>query len=116
LGFTPDEDLPALYNLATIYCQPSFAEGFGLTLVEAMQSGTPIIYSQKTCLPEIMGDAGLKFDPYQPKTLVKSIKNIWTNNELQKEQSILGIKQAKKYTWQKTAMSTLEAYDLVLKK
>ncbi|MFA6361602.1 MAG: glycosyltransferase family 1 protein, partial [Candidatus Shapirobacteria bacterium] len=62
-GFVPNEELSYLYNLATVYCQPSFAEGFGLPLIQAMQSGCPVAFSQDSCLPEIMDNSGISFNP-----------------------------------------------------
>jgi glycosyltransferase involved in cell wall biosynthesis len=112
LGFVDGEDLPYLYNLATIYCQPSFAEGFGLCPLEAMQSGTPVVYSRETSIPEIMGEAGISFDPYIPSTLSKALSNLWNSPTLQKTQSKLGIKQASVFSWQQTAIQTLEIYAL----
>lgn len=112
LGFVPDEDLAPLYNLATLYCQPSFSEGFGLPLIEAMQSGTPVVYSQESCLPEIMDFNGEHFDPYSQKSLVISLKKLWTDSKLRQKYSILGQKRAKFFSWKKTAIQTLSVYRL----
>ena len=113
LGFVPDEDLPLLYNLATIYCQASFSEGFGLTLVEAMQSGTPVAYSQDSCLPEIMDFSGEFFDPYSQASIRQALKKLWTSASLCRQYSLLGQKRAKFFSWQNTALSTLAVYRLV---
>ena len=59
IGFVKDEDLPVLYNLATVYCQPSIMEGFGLPILEAMQCGTPTCFSKQTSLSEISDYSGL---------------------------------------------------------
>jgi len=112
LGFVPDEDLPALYNLATLYCQPSFSEGFGLPLIEAMQSGTPICCSNASCLPEIVGDCAQFFDPYSQADLEKSLVGLWTNSALQKELSQAGLLRAKMFSWTKTAQESLAIYHL----
>lgn len=114
LGYVPDSDLPIIYSLAKIYCQPSFAEGFGLSLVKAMQSGTPVVYSQETSLPEVMGDVGISFDPYNPAALTASLKKLWQNKSLQAEQSKLGILRARFFSWKQTAKQTLAVYDLAL--
>lgn len=113
-GFVPDEDLPVIYNLATIYCQPSFAEGFGLPLVQAMQSGTPVAYSRDTCLPEVMGDVGLNFNPRSIVDIAAVIKKIWNDDKLRNIQSVLGLKRAKIFNWKYTAKQTLSIYKHLL--
>jgi len=113
-GFVPDEDLPFIYNLATIYCQPSYAEGFGLPLIQAMQSGCPIIYSKESCLDEIMNGNGLKFNPYSQNDLEKSIKKFWGNKNLRQKYVKLGLTRAKDFNWHQTALQTLALYNLTL--
>lgn len=110
LGFVTDDDLPFLYNLATIYCQASFSEGFGLPLVEAMQSGTPVCYSQESCLPEIMDFNGEYFDPYSSASLKQSLSKLWVDSKLRQKFKTLGIKRAKFFSWKKTAQETLSLY------
>jgi glycosyltransferase involved in cell wall biosynthesis len=113
-GFVPDEDLPYFYNLATIYCQPSFAEGFGLPLVQAMQSGCPVAFSQDTCLPEIMGNSGLSFNPRLVKDIASTLKKYWNNQVIRQKYSQLGLDRAKLFHWSFTARQTLEVYKLAL--
>ncbi|MFA6185073.1 MAG: glycosyltransferase family 1 protein [Candidatus Shapirobacteria bacterium] len=113
-GFVPDEELPFIYNLATVYCQPSFAEGFGLPLIQAMQSGCPVAYSQDSCLDEIMDSNGLKFDPHSPKKLEKVLKKFWNNQNIRQKYAKLGLIRAKNFNWQNTALQTLTLYNLVL--
>ncbi|MFZ2153328.1 MAG: glycosyltransferase family 1 protein [Microgenomates group bacterium] len=114
LGFISDLELPYIYNLATIYCQPSFAEGFGLPLIEAMQSGTPIVYSRSTSLPELAGDCGLSFDPLDQISLEKSLTRLWNNPTLRQQQTKKGLHQSLQFKWQYTAIQTLALYDLAL--
>ncbi|MBI2465041.1 glycosyltransferase family 4 protein [Candidatus Shapirobacteria bacterium] len=114
LGFVDSEDLPFLYNLATIYCQPSYAEGFGLCPLEAMQSGTPVVYSSDTSLPEIMGEAGISFNPYSTDGLISSLKKLWIDKTLQDQQIKMGINRSKFFSWKQTAKQTLAVYDLAL--
>lgn len=113
LGFVPDEELPALYNLATLYCQPSYSEGFGLPLIEAMQCGTPVCYSQDSCLPEIMDFNGLYFDPYSLESIETTLKKMWTNKKLRQKYSKLGQIRAQFFSWKNTALETLALYHLV---
>lgn len=113
LGFVPDEDLPSIFNLATIYCQPSFSEGFGLPLIQAMQSGTPVCYSQESCLPEIMDFNGEYFDPYSQSSLESSLIKLWTNIKLRQKYSRLGKIRAQYFSWKTTALQTLDLYRLV---
>ena len=113
LGFVPDEELPALYNLATLYCQPSYSEGFGLPLIEAMQCGTPVCYSEESCLPEIMDFNGLYFDPYSLDSMENALQKMWTNKKLRQKYSQLGLIRAQFFSWKNTAMQTLALYRLV---
>ena len=114
-GFVSDEDLPYIYNLATIYCQPSFAEGFGLPLIQALQSGCPVVYSQDSCLDEIMDSNGLKFDPHSQKDLEKKLSQFWNNDDLRQEYIKIGLIHAKNFDWKYTAIQTLALYNLILK-
>jgi glycosyltransferase involved in cell wall biosynthesis len=114
VGFIPDVELPYFYKLATLYCQPSFAEGFGLTPVEAMACGCPVVYSQESSLWEVMDFNGLFFDPHSHIDLEQSLKNMWTNNKLRQKYSLLGLKRATYFNWQYTALQTLSVYQLAL--
>lgn len=109
-GFVPDQDLPTIYNLATVYCQPSFAEGFGLPLVQAMQSGCPVAYGRDTSLPEIMDSVGLSFNPRSVEDIASVIKKFWNNPRLCHSQSILGIARSREFKWSYTAKRTLASY------
>jgi len=113
LGFVPDEDLPIIYNLATLYCQPSYSEGFGLPLIEAMQSGTPVCYSEDSCLPEIMDFNGEYFDPYSQESLESALKKLWLNIKLRQKYSLNGQIRAQSFSWKNTALQTLALYRLV---
>lgn len=114
LGFVPTEDLVALYNLATVFVFPSVYEGFGLPIVEAMQSGCPTIISQEGCMPEVGGDAVEYFDGYNDESLTNAIINVLNSKKLQIELSKKGLEQAKKFSWKKTAEQTLDVYKKVL--
>ena len=113
-GFVPDEDLPVIYNLATIYCQPSFAEGFGLPLVQAMQSGCPVAFSRDTSLPEVVGEAGLSFNPRSIPDIASVLKKYWLNPKLRHQYRQLGLNRAKLFKWSDTAKQTLAVYQSLL--
>lgn len=113
-GFVPDNDLAAIYNLATIYCQPSFAEGFGLPLVQAMQSGCPIAFSRDTCLPEIMAESGVSFNPRSVSDIAHSLKKLWVSPSLRQKYKKLGLSRAKFFKWENTAKKTLIVYQSIL--
>ncbi len=114
LGAVSDEELRALYNLADVFVFPSLREGFGLPVLEAMACGTPVISSNRSSLPEIVGDAGLLFDPTRVDALEELLYNVLKNNELQNKMRANGIEQAKKFSWANTASRTEEVYDKVL--
>jgi len=114
-GFVPDADLPAIFNLAAVYCQPSFAEGFGLPVVQAMQSGTPVVYSQEASLPEIMDQNGEFFDPYRSGSLETALKKLWENDGLRNDFRKLGLKRSQIFNWQYTALQTLTLYQQALR-
>jgi glycosyltransferase involved in cell wall biosynthesis len=109
-GFVPDKDLNALFNLATVYCQPSFAEGFGLPLVQAMQSGCPVAHGFHTSPPEVMGGVGLSFNPRSVEDIYSVLKKYWHNSTLRRSQKILGLSRAKVFKWSNTAQKTLALY------
>ena len=112
-GFVPDEDLPAIYNLAKIYCQPSYSEGFGLPLLQAMQSGTPVCYSQESSLPEIMDFNGEYFDPYSQKSLENSLQKMWSNLKLRQNYSKSALLHAQNFSWKYTVLQTLALYQQI---
>lgn len=110
LGFVPTDDLVALYNLATVFVFPSVYEGFGLPIVEAMQSGCPVITSREGCIPEIGGDAVVSFEGDNTDSLADAIQKVMGSKKLQKELSEKGLQQAKEFSWKKTAQETIAAY------
>lgn len=114
LGFIPTRDLVAIYNLATLYVQPSFYEGFGLPVLEAMSCGCPVLSSNQASLPEVGERAVEYFNPYKKKELVEKLFFLLSNKEKLKELSIKGLKQAKKFFWKKTALETKKIYEKVL--
>ena len=116
MGFVEEKDLVALYNLASVYCQPSFYEGFGMPVVEAMACGCPVICSNQGSLPEIGGKAVAYFNPYQKGSLEKVLKKVWEDKVLRKKLSQKSLNQAKKFSWQKCAQETLSVYQSLISK
>ncbi len=113
-GFVANTDLPAIFNLATIYCQPSYTEGFGLPLVQAMASACPTVFSQETSLPEVSDYSGLMFNPYNPKSLAHALKKLWHDQKLRQTFIKKGLARAKHFSWHLTARQTLAVYQVAL--
>jgi glycosyltransferase involved in cell wall biosynthesis len=109
-GFAPEEHLPILYNGCEAFVYPSLYEGFGLPPLEAMNCGTPVITSNLTSIPEVVGDAGILIDPYDEEQLKDSMIRLLNDDKLKAEYSIKGLARAKNFSWEKTAEKTLEAY------
>jgi glycosyltransferase involved in cell wall biosynthesis len=110
-GYVPDSDLPIVYNLATVFVYPSIYEGFGFPPLEAMACGTPVITTAVSSMPDHVGKAGILVPPNDEETLVQAMKLIIEDKALQKQLSIEGRQQAKKFTWEQTAKITLEIYN-----
>lgn len=111
LGFVPDVDLVNIYNLASVYCQPSFAEGFGLPVLEAMACGTPVACSKTHSLPEIAGSAAIYFDPANVDSITWSLKSLLGDKAETEKLIRLGAVQVKKYSWDYTAKGTVQVYE-----
>ena len=114
VGFVDEADLPYLYAGALAYIIPSLSEGFGLPPLEAMACGTPVISSDVSAMPEILGDAPLYFDPYSVDSIAKAMSKVVSDEKLRNQLSKKGLKQAKKYSWAETGRGTLEVYKEVL--
>lgn len=106
-GFVPTEELPYLLVGSQAYIQPSLWEGFGITVVEAMATGTPVIVSNVSSLPEVVGDAGIFIDPYSTSSMVEAIHSLKDDKYRQKKIQ-LGLKQAVKFSWQSCAQKVLK--------
>jgi glycosyltransferase involved in cell wall biosynthesis len=109
-GFIDSAQLPLWYKMADVFVFPSFYEGFGLPPLEAMAVGTPVVASKSSCLPEVLGDAAVYFDYTSSKDLADKIASVLKKKSLRAELKRKGRKQAKKYSWEKTAQETLEIY------
>lgn len=103
-------DLVGLMNLAATFVFPSFEEGFGLPPLEAMACGTPVIASNRSCLPEILGDAALLVDPADAHAIAKGIQDVLNNCALAQRLVERGYAMAKRYTWERCARETIQVY------
>jgi len=109
-GFIEDKDKPYLYNLAKVFVYPSFFEGFGFPPLEAMASGVPTIVSNTSSLPEVVGDGAIKIDPCKIEELTYVIRKVLEDNELRNDLIKKGVKQAKKFDWNKTVKEILKIF------
>jgi glycosyltransferase involved in cell wall biosynthesis len=105
-GYVPEEDLPFLYSMAEIFVYPSFYEGFGLPVLEAMACGTPIIACNSTSIPEIVNRKDILFSPHNVKDLSNIIYTLCNDKSYRKELSVWGIARANIFTWEKTSRLT----------
>jgi len=110
-GFADEADLPYIYNRASIFIYPSLYEGFGLPPLEAMACGTPVIASNCSSLPEVVESAGILINPKNEEELARSIKKILLSPRLAKKLSLYGLKQAKKFSWERAARKTLKVLE-----
>lgn len=115
-GFVEDKDLPAVYNLAKLFVFPSLSEGFGLPGIEAQACGTPVVSSDATSLPEVLGAGAVYFNPQNVQDMTNSIKRVLLDPSLSQRLRDAGSSNAVKYTWDNCAESTLEVYRKILYK
>jgi glycosyltransferase involved in cell wall biosynthesis len=113
-GYVADEDLAPLYSGALAFVYPSFYEGFGLPPLEAMQCGVPVITSNTSSLPEVVGDAGIMLDPKDEDSLCHSLLNLYNDENLRASMAEQSLKQAKKFSWEKCTQETINAYKIAL--
>ncbi len=114
LGWVDEADKPALYRNALLFVFPSRYEGFGLTPLEALACGTPVICSNTTSLPEVVGDAAMLFDPDEKESLTHMLRDVPQNRALLDDLRQRGPKQAQRFSWRKTAEETIRIYRQVL--
>ena len=109
-GYVGYSDLPTLYKGAAAFLFPSIYEGFGLPVLEALSFNVPIAVSNVASLPEIAGEAALKFDPNIPEDIAKQIIRLLEDSDLKENLKRLGNERIKQFTWEETARKTLEVY------
>ncbi len=112
-GAVPVEDLPALYSGALLFVLPSLYEGFGLSVLEAMSCGAPVITSNTSSLPEVAGDAAILVNPQDMVGLTVAMQRLLTDESLPRELSARGLAQAARFSWERAARETLEVYRAV---
>lgn len=110
IGFVPELDLPALYGGAALFTYPSIYEGFGLPPIEAMASGVPVIVANRSCLPEICGDAACFIDPDDQSAFTQAIRagledEIWRSGAVER-----GLRRAAAFSWERCVDGTIDAY------
>ncbi len=114
LPWIPDEEMPLLYSSAQALLYPSFYEGFGLPVLEAMACGTPVITSNVSSLPEVGGEAAVYVDPENDQEMTKAAKEVMEDRELRDKLVARGLQQAKKFTWEKCAEETIKIYKKIV--
>jgi glycosyltransferase involved in cell wall biosynthesis len=110
LGYVPDDQLTVLYRLAAVFVFPSLYEGFGLPPLEAMASGTPVVVSNVSSLPEVVGDAAVLVDPHDIDSIVDGLRSVLTNPARAEDMRRKGLERAGEFSWERSVARTLEVY------
>ncbi len=110
LGYVTPEELAAWYARAMVFAFPSLDEGFGMPLLEAMTAGTPVLTSNRSALPEVVGEAALLADPEDTGALVHALQRLTRDEELRARLARLGVERARLFTWEKAVNQTWEIY------
>jgi len=115
-GYVADEDLPALYTLADLFVFPSLYEGFGLPPLEAMACETPVVTSNVSSLPEVVGDAALMVDPHDVRALAEAMQEFLSDRDLRIEMVRRGVVRAQRFSWSQAARKLLDVYRKMISK
>lgn len=113
-GYVKEEHLVAIYAEAAAFCYPSLNEGFGLPVAEAMATGTPVVASNVSSLPEVAGDGAIQVDPRSVEAMAAGLRDALGRRAEELREA--GPRQARRFTWRKAAEQTLEAYEVVMKR
>jgi glycosyltransferase involved in cell wall biosynthesis len=111
LGYVDPANRRSLYEGARLLVQPSFEEGFGLPVLEAMTVGLPVVAANRGALPEVLGDAGLLFDPENADALASAIERMLDDEAFAEASEVRGVQRASQFTWEQTARHVRAAYD-----
>jgi glycosyltransferase involved in cell wall biosynthesis len=109
-GWLAEDELEGLYRLTTCFVLPSFQEGFGLPVLEAMARDVPVACSNVSSLPEVAGDAALLFDPYDPREIARSLDRLLADDELRRVIRARGRERSRRFSWRATARATFASY------
>jgi len=115
-GYMPDADLVKLYNASALLVLPSFSEGFGLPVIEAMACGLPVAASARNSLPEVVGDAGLLFDPLVGAEMTSAIAELLEDADLRAELRRRGLERARHYSWERGAERMMEILESAVRR
>jgi glycosyltransferase involved in cell wall biosynthesis len=110
LGYLNDDTLGVLYRLASVFVFPSLYEGFGLPPLEAMASGTPVVTSNVSSLPEVTGDAAILIDPYEVDSIADGMRRVLDDQALAAQLRERGLRRAREFSWTRSVERTLEVY------
>jgi glycosyltransferase involved in cell wall biosynthesis len=113
-GWVPEEDKPPLYSEATAFVFPSLYEGFGLPAAEALACGTPVIASNRSSLPEVVGEGEILVEPIDAEALAEAMEMLLVDDALRAELRQRALTQASKFSWKQTALETLAVYRKVV--
>jgi glycosyltransferase involved in cell wall biosynthesis len=114
LGYVAADRLPVLYQAASVFLFPSFEEGFGLPVLEAMAYGLPVVASRTSSLPEVGGDVAIYVDPHDPPDIAGKVQRAAEDSELRESMISRGLTRAGEFSWKRTAEATLAVYDEAL--
>ena len=110
VGYLPEETLAVMYRLASVFVFPSLYEGFGLPPLEAMASGTPVVTSNVSSLPEVAGDAAVLVDPYSPESIADGVHRVLSDDVLRDELKVKGPLRAQQFSWAQSVGRIREIY------
>jgi glycosyltransferase involved in cell wall biosynthesis len=109
-GYVPDTDLAPFYSGALAFVYPSVYEGFGLPVLEAMQCGAPVVTSNTSSLPEVVGEAGIMVDPADADALCAAMYELYSDPCLREDLAHRSMERAGQFSWDKCVQETLQAY------
>lgn len=113
-GYIPSNDLPALYNGAFAFLFPSYSEGFGIPIIEAMACGIPVITSNLSAMPEVAGPGAILINPHHPEEIAEALLHLENDSQFYKQQKQYGLLRVQHFSWSKAAQELLKVYQALL--